>query len=178
MGGQLGRNIHQIAESYLTNTSQDHILSDQDIALTGFYTSKNYPKHLRIVKVYDEVNDSELMLLTNNMNWTADTISQLYKARWDVEVFFKHLKQLFRVKSFVGTSPNAVRIQMWCSMIAILLLKYMKAKAKYPWHLSNLISFLRLNLFSKINLWNWLDKPFVKRSNSPPIAGSQLSLFD
>ena len=95
------------------------------------------------------------------------TVSQLYKARWSVEVFFKHLNQLFRVKTFVGTSANAVRIQMWCAMVAILLLKHMKSGAKYKWHLSNLISFLRLNLFTKINLWIWLHKPFGTRSNSP-----------
>ena len=140
---RLKKNVKiRIAESYLTNNKQEHILSDQDIELTGFYTAKKYPQKLRIVKVYDEKNDKEMILLTNNLIWTADTISQLYKARWAVEVFFKHLKQLFRVKTFVGTSANAVRIQMWCAMTAILLLKYMKEKAKYHWHLSTLISFL------------------------------------
>ena len=157
-----------VAESFLTNDKQEHILSDQDAELTGFYTAMKYPKSLRIVKVYDHKNDKEMILLTNNLIWTAETISQLYKARWAVELFFKHLKQLFRVKTFVGTSANAVRIQMWCSMIAILLLKYMKSKAKYPWHLSNLISFLRLNLFSKINLWKWLHKPFFQKHKPPP----------
>ena len=158
----------EIVESFLTNQKHEHILSDQDIRLTGFYTSKKYPKSLRIVKVYDRQNDQALVLLTNNLSWTADTVSQLYKARWDVEVFFKHLKQLFRVKTFVGTSANAVRIQMWCSMIAILLINYLKAKAKYKWHLSNLITFLRINLFVKIDLWKWVDKPLIERVNSPP----------
>jgi len=164
----------EIVESFLTNEKHDHILNDQDIRLSGFYSSRNYPKRLRIVKVYDEVNDQTLVLLTNNLSWTADTISQLYKARWDIEVFFKHLKQLFRVKTFVGTSANAVRIQMWCSMIAILLINYLKAKAKFKWHLSNLITFLRINLFVKINLWKWLDKPILEKANSPPI----LTLFE
>jgi len=85
-----------------------------------------------------------------------------------VEVFFKHLKQLFRVKTFVGTSANAVRIQMWCSMIAILLIRYLKEKAKFKWHLSNLITFLRINLFVKIDLWKWIDKPVIERANAPP----------
>lgn len=163
----------EVVEKYLTNDKHEHILSDEDIELTGFYSSKKYPKHLRIVKVYDEVNDQHLVLLTNQMSWTADTISQLYKARWDVEVFFKHLKQLFRVKSFVGTSANAVRIQMWCSMIAMLLIKYVKSKAEFPWHLSNLITFLRMNVFVKIDLWQWLNKPLIEKVNSPP----QLTLF-
>lgn len=158
----------EVVESFLTDEKKDHILSDEDILLTGFYSNKAYPKTLRVVKVYDSVNDQTLYLLTNQSSWTADTISQLYKARWDVEVFFKHLKQLFRVKTFVGTSPNAVRIQMWCSMIAIMLVKYLKQKAKYPWHLSNLITFLRINLFVKINLWKWLDYPVIEKNNSPP----------
>ena len=158
----------KITESYLTNDKHEHILSDQDIHLTGFYSSQNYPNKLRIVKVYDEINDQTLILLTNNLSWTADTISQLYKARWAIEVFFKHLKQLFRVKSFIGTSANAVKIQMWCSMIAILLVSYLRSKAKHKWHLSNLISFLRLNLFVKIELWNWLDNPLIKKDKPPP----------
>lgn len=108
------------------------------------------------------------------MSWTADTISQLYQARWDVEVFFKHLKQLFRVKSFVGTSSNAVRIQMWCSMIAMLLVRYLKNKAQYPWNLSNLITFLRMNIFVKISLWKWVNTPFEKLNKPPP----QETLFD
>jgi hypothetical protein len=159
----------EVVESFVTDDKHEHILSDRDIRLTGFYTAKKYPQNLRIVKVYDQENDQTLVLLTNNLSWTADTISQLYKARWDVEVFFKHLKQLFRVKTFVGTSANAVRIQMWCSMIAILLINYLKRKAQYKWHLSNLITFLRINLFVKIDLWKWVNKPILEKVNSPPI---------
>jgi hypothetical protein len=158
----------EIIEQFLTNDTHDHVLSDQDIELTGVYSSKNYPKTLRIVKVYDEQNDQYLILLTNNLSWTADTISQLYKARWDVEVFFKHLKQLFKVKTFVGTSANAVRIQMWCSMIAILLFKYLQNKAKFKWNLSNLVSFFRINLFVKIDLWKWVNNPILIKGKPPP----------
>ncbi|MDG2448375.1 MAG: IS4 family transposase [Saprospiraceae bacterium] len=163
----------EIAQSFLVNDKHEHILSDEDIRLTGFYTSQKYPAKMRIVRVYDEINDKVLIILTNNLSWTADTISQLYKARWDVEVFFKHLKQLFRVKTFIGTSANAVRIQMWTSMIAILLLKFLKQKAIYPWHLSNLVRFLRINLFVKIDLWKWINKPIIPKAKSPPI----LTLF-
>lgn len=158
----------EVVQNYLTNERHEHILSDQDIELTGFYSAKKYPKALRIVKVFDTENDQELILLTNNLSWTADTISQLYKARWAVEVFFKHLKQLFRVKTFVGTSPNAVRIQMWCSMIAILLINHLKRKADFKWHLSNLITFFRINLFVKIDLWKWVNNPIIVKANSPP----------
>jgi hypothetical protein len=161
----------EIVESYLTNDRHEHILTDEQIRLTGFKSSQNYPKNLRIVKVYDAENDQTLILLTNNMSWTADTISQLYKARWAVEVFFKQLKQLFRVKTFVGTSENAVRIQMWCSLIAILLFKYLQNEAKYDWNLSNLISFLRINLFVKIDLWEWVNHPIIENKKHPPNEG-------
>ena len=158
----------EIVETYQSDSAHENILSDQDIKLGGFYSMQYYPKTLRIVKVYDSENDQILTLVTNNLSWTADTISQLYKARWAVEVFFKHLKQLFRIKTFVGTSPNAVRIQMWCSMIAILLFKYLKSKANYKWNLSNLVTFLRINLFVKIDLWKWVNEPILKKANSPP----------
>lgn len=140
---------------------------DQDIRLLGDKARKEYPKKLRLVHVWDPERQAYLKVVTNNLSWTADTIAELYKARWDIEVFFKHLKQLFRVKSFVGTSANAVRIQMWCAMIAMLLLRYLKNKAKYPWHLSNLITFLRLNLYTKISLQSWIDKPFEEPEKPP-----------
>ena len=159
----------RIAESYLTNEKHEHILSDEDIELTGFYSSKKYPKNLRIVKVYDEKNDNYLVLLTNQMSWTANTISQIYKARWDIEVFFKHIKQLLKIKSFIGVSENAVRIQMWTALIAILILSYLKQKAKFKWHLSNLVGFLRINLFVKIDLYEWINNPLIKQANPPPI---------
>ena len=146
---------------------------DQDIRLTGDTAQKAYPKKLRLVHVWDPERKAYLKIITNNLSWTADTVAELYKARWDIEVFFKHLKQLFRVKSFVGTSANAVRIQMWCAMIAMLLLRYLKNKAKYPWHLSNLITFLRLNLYSKISLEAWINKPFEEPEKPP----AQLALF-
>lgn len=159
-----------VAQTFLEDDKAEHILSDKDIELIGFYTSKKYPKKLRIVKVYDAANDKMMILLTNNFNWTAQTISELYRARWDIEVFFKHLKQLFRIKTFVGTSPNAVRIQMWTSMIAILLFKYLKNKAKYKWNLSNLVSFLRINLYAKIELYKWLNNPLHKPIKKQPVG--------
>ncbi len=95
----------ELVENFLTNEKHEHILCDQDIELTGFYSAKNYPKALRIVKVFDPENGQELILLTNNLSWTANTVSELYKARWAVEVFFKHLKQLFRVKTLWAHHP-------------------------------------------------------------------------
>lgn len=158
----------EIVEELPVEEKHEHILSDQIIRLTGVEAQKKYPGKLRAVEVYNEENDQILILLTNQLTWTADMISQLYKARWDVEVFFKHLKQLFRVKTFVGTSPNAVRIQMWCSMITMLLIRYLKKRSKHNWHMSNLVVFLRINLFVKIDLWKWVNKPMLEKANSPP----------
>jgi hypothetical protein len=153
--------------------NQPHILGDNIICLTGPLTADKYPKTLRVVRVYDADNQREFEFLTNQMSWTADTVSQVYRARWEIEVFFKAIKQTLKIKTFVGTSPNAVLIQVWTAMIAILLLKYLKAKARYAWNLSNLAAFLRINLFVKINLWQWVNQPF-HHANDPP---TQLKLF-
>ncbi len=167
----------QWVEYFLTPAKHDHILSDSDIRLSGYYSAQKYPKHLRVVEVYDEKTEQHLLLLTNNISWTADTISQLYKARWDIEVFFRQIKQVLRIKTFIGTSPNAVLIQVWSAMITILLLKYLQNRARHKWHLSNLAAMLRTHLFSKIELWHWLNYPFIK-SNPPPNELPLLKLLD
>src|SRR5699024_5294145 len=104
------------------------------------------------------------------------TIRELYKTRWQIEIFFREIKQLLHIKSFVGTSENAVMIQIWTALITILVLKVLKAIAKYPWYLSNLVAFIRLNLFVKINLQKWLDEPFIE-PEPPPIKSYQGVLF-
>lgn len=147
-------------------TVHSGIIWDEKIRLTGQQTRKKYSKPLRRVEYYDEELDQTLIFLTNNMNWDAATIAQLYKERWNIEVFFKYIKSHLRIKSFVGTSANAVKIQIWTASIAILLLKALQAMAKHKWHLSNLVAFLRLNLFVKIELRKYLDEPFT--SESPP----------
>ncbi len=163
--------VHEVTEIYDINEKHPHIVGDENIEFKTKKGSKDYPKTIRLVKVYDAEKDQYLELLTNNFIWTADTISQLYKARWDVETFFKHLKQRFEVKSFVGTSPNAVRIQMWVSLICMLLIRYLERKAKFKWHFSNLVVFIRIHLYVKLNLWEWIDNPVANQNNSPPING-------
>ncbi|MFT7161899.1 MAG: IS4 transposase, partial [Bacteroidia bacterium] len=86
------------------------------------------------------------------MSWTANTISELYKSRWQIEIFFREIKQLLHIKSFIGTTQNSVMIEIWTALITILILKFLKELAKYAWQLSNLVAFLRLNLFVKIEL--------------------------
>lgn len=82
--------------------------------------------------IWDDENGQEIELITNQKSWTANTISELYKARWQIEIFFREIKQLLHIKSFIGTSENAVMIQIWTALITILILKALKALAKYP----------------------------------------------
>ena len=150
-----------ISESFMIDCKTNLIIkSDENIYLTESKSLANYPEKLRRIVVYNEENDETLELLTNNFSWTANTIAELYKSRWQIEIFFKEIKQLLKIKSFVGTSPNAVLIQIWTAMISMLILKYLRSIGKHHWCLSNLIAFLRLNLFVKIDLQLWLDNPF------------------
>lgn len=164
-----------LKELELPDNRHHHILKDEIVELSGLNTQNQYPKRLRRVVAYDEKNNRPIELITNQLSWTANTISELYKSRWQIEIFFKEIKQLLKIKSFIGTTENAVMIQVWTAMITILMLKFLKAIAKYPWHLSNLVSFLRLNLFVKISLQKWLDKPFEIDVGNP--RENQLSLF-
>lgn len=149
-----------VKENDLPDDRHEHILLDEIIRFTGNESKKKYPKRLRRVVIWDEKNQQKIELITNQMSWTANTISDLYKARWDIEIFFRDIKQLLHIKSFIGTSQNAVMIQIWTALITILVLKALKAMAKHKWYLSNLVAFIRLNLFVKVDLQKWLDKPF------------------
>jgi len=150
------------------------VLEDQDIYLTTYASKKEYSSILRRVRFLDSTTGKEYVFLTNNRHWDAQTVADIYKERWAIEVFFKQIKSHMKIKSFVGTSENAVLIQIWTAMIAILLLKYLKEKAQYDWHLSNLVTFIRLNLFVKIGLMDWLNNPFYKPTRIP--QGEQLRI--
>jgi len=143
-----------------------HILSDELIVLTGVQAQNKCSHPLRRIVVWDEENEREIVLLTNHRDFGATTIADIYKERWQIELFFKALKQNLKVKSFVGTSENALRIQIWTALIAMLLLKWLHHLSKASWSLSNLASMLRLNLFTYRDLRDWLDDPF----NTPPLT--------
>ena len=149
-----------IKENELPENRHQNILKDEMIELAGTTSKKKYPKKLRRVAIWNEENKQVIEVITNQMSWTANTISELYKSRWQIEIFFREIKQLLHIKSFIGTSENAVMIQIWTALITILVLKMLKEMAKYGWQLSNLVAFIRLNLFVKIDLQKWLDKPF------------------
>ncbi|MCG8672886.1 MAG: IS4 family transposase [Pseudomonadales bacterium] len=165
--------VYQVVEERKT-PQKGHILSDQIIRLTGTHAGKKCPNLLRKIEVWDEENERDITLLTNHMEFGATTISAIYKDRWEIELFFKALKQNLKIKTFVGTSANALKIQIWTALIAILLIKYLQFKAKLNWSLSNLVALLRLNLFTYRDIWAWLNDPF----DTPPegIQGMQLKL--
>jgi len=151
-----------------------NILADQFIRFTGPRARNAYPELLRRVVVWDAENEREIVLLTNHLEFGATTIAAIYKDRWQIELFFKALKQNLTVKSFVGTSENALRIQIWTALIALLLLKWLHHLSKAGWSLSNLASMLRLNLFTYRDLTRWLHDPM----ETPPLipAAEQLTL--
>jgi len=122
----------------------------------------------RRVEVWSEERQETLVLLTNHLAFGPTTVAQIYRERWQIEVFFRYLKQNLRIKTFVGTSANALRIQIWTALIAMLLLKYLQLRARFAWSLSNLVALLRQQLFVYRDLHTWLDQPFQA---PPALAG-------
>jgi hypothetical protein len=149
------------------------IISDDVIGLTSPQTRRRYPETLRLVTL-ETVEGKRLEFLTNQMTLAASTIADIYKDRWQIEVFFKLLKQNLRIKSFVGTSANAVWIQIWTALIAMLLIRFLQLKARFGWSFSNLVYFLRMNLLVYRDLWDWLHDPFT--APPPETIPAQLAL--
>lgn len=115
---------------------------------------------LRRITVWDAEHQREIILLTNEPRLSAGTLAKVYRFRWQIELFFKALKQNLKIKTFVGTSENAVKTQVWTALIAMLLLKFLQLKSSWKWSLSNLVALLRFNLLTYRDLWAWLDDPF------------------
>ncbi len=130
-----------------------NIVKDQLIRLTGFRPHESYPKEIRRVVIWDDEQGRELVFLTNHMGFAASTVAAIYKKRWQIELFFKALKQNLHVKTFVGTSENAVKTQIWTALIAMLMLKFLQLKSLIGYRLSNLAAMLRMNLMSYRGLW-------------------------
>jgi hypothetical protein len=170
--------FNKLKEKPLPEGRHEHILVDEYIELSKPKTHAKYPKKLRRVVVYDAQKDQTIELITNHFYWTANTIGELYKARWEIEIFFKEIKQLLKIKSFLGTTANAVLIQIWTAMITMLILKYLKACASYSWCLSNMVAFLRLNLFVKFDLKKLLNHPFEPPGEQKKAPLTQGVLFE
>lgn len=158
--------VYEVVEER-TPPQHRSILSDQTIRLTGPKAEEKCPHPLRRVVVWDKEKQREIVLLTNHLDFGASTIASIYKDRWKVEIFFKTLKQHLKVKTFIGTSENALRIQIWTALIALLLLKYLHHLSKFGWSMSNLVTMLRLNLFTYRDLLEWLHDPFGQPPAQP-----------
>lgn len=151
-----------------------NIRADQTIEFHVFQAGRRIKGSYRRVKVWLEDKQEELILLTNRHDLGATTIAAIYKQRWQIELFFKSLKQNLRIKTFVGTSANAVHIQIWTALIAIVLIKLLQFRSRMKWALSNLVALLRWNLFAYRNLWEWIDDPYSHPPN--PQDSLQLTL--
>jgi hypothetical protein len=154
--------------------SSKKVLSDERISLQGVLTKPKYSKELRLIRFYDEENKKLLTFLTNNFKLAATTIAQIYKARWQIELFFKWIKQNLKIKSFLGTSKNAVMTQIWVAMCYYLLLTYIKYQTKYRFSLLQLSRVIREMLFERKALIDILTlKPDrLKISEAVPIQGA------
>jgi len=165
--------VYEVIENRRVPVNRN-ILSDQIIRLTGRRAPGKCPHSLRRVVVWDRENDRTIVLLTNHFEFGATTISAIYKDRWQIEIFFKALKQNLKIKTFIGTTENALRIQIWTALLALVLLKWLHYLSRASWSFSNLASLLRLNLFTYRDLMEWLTSPF----ETPPLVPmpQQLSL--
>ena len=156
--------LYEIIETR-TPPKRSNILYDRVIRLTGAKAAEKCPFPLRMIGIWDVENEREIVLLTNHLKFGATTIAAIYKDRWEIELFFKLIKQQLKIKSFVGTSENALLIQIWTAMIAVLLLKWLHFISKAGWSLSNMAFLLQQSLFTYRDLRAWLDNP----NGTPPL---------
>jgi hypothetical protein len=152
------------------NVRGDHLI---EIPATK---DRHYKLVLRVVTIWNEEKQEELAFLTNHFEFGPTTIARIYKERWQIELFFKSLKQLLKVKTFVGTSANALKTQIWIALIAMLVLRYLHMKSTCGWSLSNLVALVRQQLFVYRDLYTWLDDPFQAPPALAGVHDGQLAL--
>jgi len=162
---------------YSTKTDRSTgAICDQAIRLNGFYVSKDYPEHLRRIRYKDPVSGKTLVFLTNNTTLPPLTIAALYKSRWQVELFFKWIKQHLRIKRFLGTSENAVKTQIWCAVSTYVLIAIVKKELHLNASLYTLLQILSVSVFEK-TLISCALQPDTTRTIAP-IPSNQMILFD
>ena len=145
---------------------EGNVVKDQIITLPSLAKAGEKPVLFRRIEWWNPDKMEILVFLTSLHHLAASTIAAVYKDRWKIELFFKALKQNLKVKTFLGTTPNAVKTQIWTALIAMLILKYLQMKATFGWSLSNLAALLRQQLFIYRDLWEWLNAPW----EGPPAA--------
>jgi hypothetical protein len=146
-----------------------HIVGDQDLFFSGKAAYRSGQHMLRRVEAVDPETGETVELLTNDWERGASTIAKIYRERWKIEIFFKTLKQHLKIKTFVGTSKNALLIQIWTALICVLALKLLQKLSTYTWSMSNLVTLVQLNLFSYRDLRAWLDHPLTEPPWEPDI---------
>ena len=148
---------------------------DQTIRLTGFYPAKEYPEKLRRIKFYDQQSGRTFVFLTNNFLLPATTIADLYRCRWQVELFFKWIKQHLRIKAFYGTSENAVKTQIWIAVSVYVLVAIIKKRLKLDMSLNTILQILSVTVFNKTPLYHMFTDTEYK--NQITSDHNQLKLF-
>jgi hypothetical protein len=152
------------------------LICDQRVMLNGFYSAKNYPEHLRRIRFKDPESGKTLVFLTNNTTLPALAITALYKSRWQVELFFKWIKQHLRIKRFLATSENAVRSQIWCAVATYVLIAIVKKELKLDASLYTCLQILSVSIFEKTEISCALQPP--SNRTDPHTFANQLNLFD
>jgi Domain of unknown function (DUF4372)/Transposase DDE domain len=154
------------------------LICDQTVVLTGINTMKHYPEKLRRVRYFDTEKDKRLTFLTNNFLLPALTIAQLYKSRWKIELFFKWIKQNLRIKSFYGTSENAVKTQIWIAVAVYVLILIIKKRLNSELNPYTILQILSITLFEKVPLNQLIANVDYKKIASPNnVLPKQLELF-
>jgi len=152
------------------------VICDQRVMLNGFYSAKHYPEHLRRIRFKDPESGKTLVFLTNNTSLPALTIAALYKSRWQVELFFKWIKQHLRIKRFLGTSENAVKTQIWCAVATYVLIAIVKKDLQLSASLYTCLQILSVSVFEKTEVSSALQTD--RSPSDPSISDNQLLLFD
>jgi len=169
-----GMNAHRVYSMKVDRRTG--IICDQRIMLDGFYISQDYPEQLRRIRFKDPETGKTLVFLTNNTALPALTIAALYKSRWQVELFFKWIKQHLRIKRFIGNSENAVKTQIWCAVSTYVLIAIIKKELQIDASLYTLLQILSVSVFEKNQLQQALQG--VADISEPPLNANQLNLFD
>jgi hypothetical protein len=152
------------------------VICDQRVMLHGFYSAANYPEHLRRIRFKDPESGRTLIFLTNNTGLPAATICALYKSRWQVEMFFKWIKQHLRIKRFLGTSENAVKTQIWCAVATYVLIAIVKKELQLDASLYTCLQILSVSIFEKTEISCAFDQDRLQYDQ--PISDNQMNLFD
>ena len=138
--------------------ADSNIVRDEVIVLDS-ETDPDRLMRLRRIEVWLEDKQDAIVFVANHLKLAASTIAAIYRERWQIELFFKAIKQSLRIKTFIGTSENAVHIQIWTALIAMLLLRYLHLKSTWVWSFSTLVALLRQQIFVYRDLWKWLNQP-------------------